>query len=90
MLFALGRALATLERLEHRHQRQEKRYHRQTGHVAEESADLVDQELQPPPYDSISFTRLCTAEYLSPRRRFRSSPLPNSPAITRRAMASTS
>lgn len=90
MLFALGRALATLERLEHRHQRQEQRHHRQTGHVTEEPADLVGQELQPPPHDSLSFTRLCAAEYLSPRRSFRSSSLPNSPAITRRAMASTS
>ena len=38
----------------------------------------------------ISFTRFCTAEYLDPRRRLRSSPFPNSPAMTRRASASTS
>lgn len=62
MLFALASALATLERLERRHQRHEQRHHHQARHVAEEPADLVGPELQPPPHDSISFTRLCTAE----------------------------
>lgn len=62
MSFALARALAALERLEHRHQRQEQRHHRQARHVAEEPADLVGQEFQPPPHDSISFTRRCTIE----------------------------
>lgn len=38
----------------------------------------------------ISFTLCCTSAYLAPRRRFLSSPLPNSPAITRLASASTS
>lgn len=62
MLIVLAGASRMVERLEHRHQRHEHRHYHQAGHVSQEPARLVGQELDPPPHDSISFTRRCTIE----------------------------
>lgn len=55
MLIVLAGASRMVKRLEYRHQRHEHRHHHQAGHVPQELARLVGQELDPPPHDSILF-----------------------------------